>query len=111
MPRLKLIYSTAAVDDLQRLRGFLRPKNPVAAKQAGEKIVKSVKILEDYPHIGRPVDDMPDEYRDFIIEFGDSGYVVRYRIDSNSITLLAIRHQKEVGYLSISEHTSKQSLD
>ncbi len=90
-------YAPAAIRDLQRLREFLRPKNPAAARRAGEIILKAVRILENQPQMGRPVEDMPSEYRDWIIDFGDSGYVARYRIDSDDVTILAIRHQKEAG--------------
>jgi plasmid stabilization system protein ParE len=40
---------------------------------------------------------MDNEYRDWIIDFGDSGYVARYRLDSQFVSVLAVRHQKEVG--------------
>jgi plasmid stabilization system protein ParE len=96
MPRV--IYAPGAIRDLQRLRDFLRPRNPAAARRAGETIVKAMQILGRQPHIGRPVEDMPDEYREWIINFGDSGYVARYRIDADAVTILAIYHQKEAGY-------------
>jgi hypothetical protein len=41
---------------------------------------------------------MPEEFREWVIDFGDSGYVARYRIDSDAVTLLAVRHQKELGF-------------
>jgi plasmid stabilization system protein ParE len=41
---------------------------------------------------------MDDEFRDWIIDFGDSGYVVRYRVGQQSVAVLAVRHQKEVGF-------------
>jgi plasmid stabilization system protein ParE len=91
-------YAPSAIRDLQRLREFLRPKNPLAARRAAETIVKAVKILGLQPHIGRPVEDMPDEYREWMIDFGDSGYVARYRFDEEAVTILAVRHQKETGY-------------
>ncbi len=55
-------------------------------------------MLQLQPAIGRPIDDMPTEFRDWIIDFGDSGYVVRYRIESELVIILAVRHQREVGY-------------
>ena len=55
-------------------------------------------MLENQSRVGRPVDDMEDEFRDWIIDFGDSGYVVRYRIGQRFVTVLAVRHQKEVGF-------------
>lgn len=48
--------------------------------------------------MGRPVEDMDDEFRDWIIDFRDSGYVARYRVDQKFVTVLAVRHQKEVGF-------------
>ena len=97
MPQVK--YAPGAIRDLQRLRDFLRPKNPDAAKRAAEAIIKALKVLGYQPQIGRPIEDMPDEYREWVISFGDSGYVARYRFDGKEVTILAVRHQKEVGYL------------
>lgn len=79
------------------MREFLRPKNSAAARRAGETIVQAVQALGRLPHLGRPVEDTPDEYREWLIDFGDSGYVARYRIDSGAVTIVAVRHQKEVG--------------
>ena len=96
MPQVR--FSPRAIRDLERLREFLRPKSPIAAKRAGEVIVKAVQVLGLQPKLGRPIEDMPDEFREWIIDFGDSGYVARYRIDTDAVTILAVRHQKEVGY-------------
>lgn len=93
-----MIYAPGAIRDLQRLREFLRPKNPVAAKRAADTIIKALQVLGIQPQIGRPVEDMPDQYREWMIDFGDSGYVARYRFDGEAVTVLAVRHQKEVGY-------------
>jgi plasmid stabilization system protein ParE len=48
------------------------------------------------PQIGRPVEDMPDEYREWLIDCGDSSYVARYRFDGVSVTILAVRHQNRL---------------
>ena len=94
----QVIFAPAAIRDLQRLRDFLRPKSTDAARRAGEAIRQGMKILGAHPHIGRMGDDLPEQFRDWLIDFGDSGYVVRYRIDDDAVTILAIRHQKEAGY-------------
>jgi plasmid stabilization system protein ParE len=96
MPQVR--YAPGALRDLQRLREFLRPKNPVAAQRAAETIMKAVEVLGQQPQIGRPVEDMPPEYREWMINFGDSGYVARYRFNGDTVTILAVRHQREVGY-------------
>jgi len=94
----QVIYAPGAIRDLQRLREFLLPKNPVAAKRAAETIMKAVQVLEHHPQIGRAVEDMPVNYREWLIDFGDNGYVARYRFDGDTVTILAVRHQKEIGY-------------
>ncbi|NMM36019.1 MAG: type II toxin-antitoxin system RelE/ParE family toxin [Glaciimonas sp.] len=91
MPQV-IKYAPGAIRDLQRLREFLRPKNPVAAKRAAETIMKAVQMLGLQPQIGRPVEDMPEDYREWPIDFGDSGYVARYRFDGEVVTILAVRH-------------------
>jgi len=96
MPRL--IWSSPALLDVQRLYRFLSPMNLDAAKRAVRAIRQSVKALEQQPQLGRPIEDMPDEFREWVIDFGDSGYVARYRIDTDAVTILAVRHQKEVGF-------------
>jgi plasmid stabilization system protein ParE len=94
----RLIWSPSALLDVQRLYRFLAHKNSEAANRAVQAIRQGVKVLEQQPGLGRPVEDMDDEFRDWIIDFGDSGYVARYRVDQQSITILAVRHQKEVGF-------------
>jgi plasmid stabilization system protein ParE len=94
----RLIWSPAALLDVQRLYRFLALKNIDAAKRAVTAMRQGVRVLGQQPGIGRPIDEMPDEFREWIIDFGDSGYVARYRIDSDVVTILAMRHQKEVGY-------------
>lgn len=96
MPRV--IFATTAIRDIERLRAFLRSKNPSAAKRAGEAIVQGVQGLGLHPHMGRLIDDLPEQYRDWLIDFGSSGYVARYRVDDDAVTILAVRHQKEAGF-------------
>ena len=81
---------------MQCLHRFLASKNPDAAERAVRALRKGVKVLEQQPTIGRPVEDMDDEFRDWVINFGDAGYVARYRLDPQFVTVLAVRHQKEV---------------
>jgi plasmid stabilization system protein ParE len=96
MPRL--IWSPPALRDVQRLYRFLAPKNIDAAKRAVKAIREGVKILGRQPGMGRPAKDMEPEYREWMIDFGDSGYVVLYAYDSRSAVILAVRHQRELDY-------------
>ncbi len=94
----QIIFIPASVRDLERLREFLRRKTPLAAKRAGEFILQGLRALGAHPYMGRLIEDLPDQYREWLMEFGDSGYIARYHIDENYLTVLALRHQKEVGF-------------
>lgn len=96
MPRL--IWSPAALLDVQRLYRFLATKNTDAAKRAVNAIREGVKIIANQPGIGRPAEDMEPEFREWLIDFGDSGYIVLYRYDGQTAMIVAVRHQKETGY-------------
>ena len=92
-----LIWSQLALVDVQRLYRFLAPKNIDAAKRAVKSIRQGVMVLAQQPGIGRLVEDLSEEFREWIIDFGDSGYVVRYHLDLDCVTILSVRYQKEVG--------------
>lgn len=96
MPQLK--WSANALKDVQRLHDFLAEKTPDAARRAVEAIREGVKMLGKFPQMGRPVEEMLPEYREWVIEFGQGAYVVLYHIDASEVVLLAIRHGREVGY-------------
>ncbi|MGE0664926.1 MAG: type II toxin-antitoxin system RelE/ParE family toxin [Sphingomonadales bacterium] len=96
MPRL--IWTPEALADVQRLYRFLASKDEGAARRAVQAIRAGVKILGQRPRIGRPVEDMELEFREWPIGFGGSGYVVLYHFDGEAAVILAVRHQKEAGY-------------
>jgi hypothetical protein len=48
--------------------------------------------------ITKPVTGKDHEFRDWIIDFGSSGFVARYRPDTEKVNILAVRHQKEAGF-------------
>ena len=96
MPRLK--WSQPALRDIARLHAFLAPKNRDAAKRAVKAIRQGVKILAKHPKIGRPVEELPVEFREWVIEFGSGAYVALYRHDGKEVVILAVRHGREAGY-------------
>lgn len=94
----QLIWTPPALADVQRLYRFLAPKNPDAATRAVKAIRTGAKILAHQPHLGRLVEDMDPAFREWLIDFGNSGYIALYRIDGDMVSVLAIRHQKEAGF-------------
>ena len=96
MPRL--IWSESALRDVQRLYRFLADNNSEAAKRAVKAIRASVRVIAQHPEIGRPAKGMEPEYREWVIDFGDSGYIALYRYAGETALIVAVRRQKEVGY-------------
>ncbi|MFT3857810.1 MAG: type II toxin-antitoxin system RelE/ParE family toxin [Aquabacterium sp.] len=94
----RLIWPPQALRDVQRLYRFLALHNLDAAQRAIKAIRQEVKVLEHQPTIGRPIQDMEPEYREWLIDFSDSGYVALYRLAGDEVVILAVRHQREVGY-------------
>jgi plasmid stabilization system protein ParE len=47
---------------------------------------------------GRPVEDLPPEFREWVIEFGHGAYVALYHYDGKQSVILAVRHEREAGY-------------
>jgi plasmid stabilization system protein ParE len=93
-----VIWTPAALRDVARLHAFLAPRNREAARRAVRSIRQGVKALRTLPEIGRPVDEMPPEFRERFVPFGNSGYVVLYRYDGSQVVVLAVRHGREAGY-------------
>jgi plasmid stabilization system protein ParE len=96
MPRL--IWSQPALLDVARLHAFLVPKSREAAQRAVKAIRQGVKALAKHPQSGRPVEELPPEFREWVIEFGHGAYVALYHYDGKQIVMLAVRHGREAGY-------------
>ncbi len=92
-------YTRTARDDLLRLYAFLLERDPQAAVQAREAIGKSVLALQEFPFSCRKAVPNNPFLREMVIQFGASGYVALFEIeDGETVTVLAIRHQREEDY-------------
>jgi len=92
---MRLRYSPESIDDLIRLRDFIRHKNPVAAQRIAKELLDGINKLKLFPKIGLPVARAPDpqHIRDLYI----GNYIVRYLTGNNEIYILRMWHGKEIG--------------
>lgn len=88
-----LIWSLAAQTDLIRLRQFIEPHNPEAARNAAQSLKKAANRIIQHPGIGVRLEGRQD--RELFVPFGKRGYIIRYRIDDNAIVILKIWHSFE----------------
>ena len=93
MPSVK--YSAQAIADLKRIHDFLNTQDSDAAKRAVSVIRATLEKVAFMPERFRPVEGKI-YHREAIIDFGNSGYVARFRhLPSGDITIARIKHQKE----------------
>ena len=83
---------------MARLHAFLASKSREAAQRAVKAIRGGVQELGRHPEIGRPVEDMLPEFREWVVEFGQGAYVALYHFDGQQVVILAVRHGREAGY-------------
>jgi len=94
----QVTWSRQATNHLAELRKFLRRESPPAAMRAGQSILAGVRQLRQFPASGKPAEDSIAGMRDLIVPFGSGGYVVRYMLEGDHVTITAIRHTKQAGF-------------
>ncbi len=99
---MRIAWLEPAIEDLRRLREFVAEHNPEAARRASHLIRSTIAPLTTTPRIGRPVEDLPG-FHDLIIPFGVSGYVLRYRIEGDTVYIVAVKHGKEAGFREVQQ--------
>ena len=101
MKRYRVRFTPEAEADLLRLFDFLLEQDVAAAEKARAAITKAVELLEVFPFTCRKAmgGDGNPFLRELIIPFGASGYVALFEIEnSDTVTVLAVRHQREEDY-------------
>lgn len=90
------LLSNDAADDLAQLVDYLLAKHPEDAIATVDLVIGALKILNDHPLIGRPVEE---GLRELVISRGKTGYLALYDYDeaTDLVIVLAIRHQRERG--------------
>ena len=95
---MRLIWSPLAIKRLSEIAKYIAMDNPVTAERWVDKIFDKVEKLSDFPERGRVVPELNNKIiREIII----GNYRVIYKMETNEISVLTVRHVKQV--LSIEE--------
>lgn len=96
----RVLLSAHADPDFDRLYDFVLERGDWAdAERAIRTIEAGLASLADFPYACRKAGDGHDPFlRELLIGFGGTGYVVLYRIDEDTVTVAAVRHQREDDY-------------
>lgn len=89
-------YTRAAREDLHRLYAFLLEHDLKTAHRARDAISKNIEFLREFPFTCRKAEIDNPFLREIVIPLGAAGYIALFEIeDSETVTILAIRHQRE----------------
>jgi plasmid stabilization system protein ParE len=92
MARRSIEFAVAARADLLRLKAHLEPESPRAAQRAVDRIITGIELLADFPEMGVRY---RGAFRTLYLRFGNSAYVVRYRVSDDTILITRIWHGRE----------------
>ena len=92
-------FTLEAKADLESLYAFLAEQDLEAAERALSVIDRAWTLLEEFPFSCRKAEDSNPFLREIVIPFGSAGYVALFEIeDRQTVTVLAVRHQREDDY-------------
>jgi plasmid stabilization system protein ParE len=96
-----IVFDSGALDDLERIFELNAQRDPAIALDHVEAVRSVVAILDAHPEMGRPV-GRGSTLRELVISHGKTGYIALYEYSpiEKLVRVVAIRHQREVGYRS-----------
>jgi plasmid stabilization system protein ParE len=96
-----IVFDSGAFDDLERIFEFDAQRDPRSAVDHVELVRSAIAILDAHPEIGRPA-GRGSTLRELVISHGKTGYIALYEYSpiEKLVRVVAIRHQREVGYQS-----------
>jgi len=90
---MKIVWSPLAVERASEIAEYIALDNPTAAQNWVNEVFEKVKLLAASPEIGRVV---PEIQREDIRELLFINYRILYKIEKNSVSVLTIRHGKQI---------------
>ncbi len=90
---MKIIWAPLAIDRATEIAGYIALDNPTAAQKWIDLIFQEVELLVSSPQMGSAVPEIGSkQIRELII----GNYRIIYRVDKISISILTIRHGKQI---------------
>jgi len=90
---MRVIWSPLAIDRATEIAEYIAEDNPTAAENWVNSVFAKVESLKSFPESGRIVPEIDNvNFRELI--YGN--YRINYRIEENQISILTIRHGKQI---------------
>jgi addiction module RelE/StbE family toxin len=82
----RLVWTAAAVDDLDSIRAYIAQFSPLAAQRIAARLKAAAERLDEHAERGRR---LGAGRRELVIV---PPYLIRYRLDEDTVYILQIRH-------------------
>ncbi|SFQ09117.1 type II toxin-antitoxin system RelE/ParE family toxin [Parafilimonas terrae] len=90
---VNLFYTRPALNDLKNIYSFIAIDSPTAAKRFIATLKEKIKVLKQYPEIGKPIyTDKFDNLRQILYK----SYRIIYHFKNDSIFIITIHHQSRL---------------
>jgi plasmid stabilization system protein ParE len=90
---VKITWSPLAIDRVAEIAKYIAQDSPNSAQKWVESTFKIVERLEQFPKSGRIVPEIKqDDFREII----HGNYRIIYRLQSESISILTVRHGRQL---------------
>ena len=90
---MKIVWAPLAIDRVSEIAEYIAQDKPSAAEKWINTVFSKVEQLKSSPEIGRVVPEIRnDQFRELI--YGN--YRIIYRIEKTKISILTIRHGKQI---------------
>jgi plasmid stabilization system protein ParE len=84
---MRVIWTRAAVRDVQSAHDYLVDFNPTAAMRVAEALYRAGDGLAHFPRRGRPV--AGTDMRELVASYP---FIIRYRVNGDEVVILRVRH-------------------
>jgi plasmid stabilization system protein ParE len=94
----QVVHSAGALAAFESALEQKRAESVDAATAAAVALHTGITHLAAHPLVGRRIEG---DLRELVISYGATGYIALYRfnVQRNEVRILALRHQREIGYL------------
>lgn len=90
---MKIIWSPLAVERMTEIADYISKDNPTAALKWAQAVFDKIENIQEFPFMGRIV---PEANRKEIRELLFKNYRIIYRVGTDHISILTIRHGKQL---------------
>jgi toxin ParE1/3/4 len=84
---MRVVWSPAALRQVDRIFDYLEQFNPRAAETVTTTLIEAGYSLKNFPHRGRPVPNT--DKREILTAYP---YIIRYRVVGEVVRILRVRH-------------------